>query len=269
MTKKCAFCKLNEGKLTGEHIFPFGLISKFPEYEHAIFDMKKAVKLSPRKQVINDVCEKCNNEKLSALDNYGNQFILKYFSEKISPNQEVNIEYDYPILSKWVMKILYNSLRSDQSSYWLEDNSRYMIGEVPETTSKYNLFLGSYVYMAPMTGLFPDVPFQGLSNPVILKNSIEKIEYTNDNIEIIYVLRLMNAVFVLVCWKEDKWEPAEETNLAKILPHKLLHNDQSAAVIKRATDCFNSGHLYLLSSKSAQSVNDEYLNRLLGGLKIN
>lgn len=265
MTKSCAFCNSASRKLSREHIYPYGLISKFPQFDHAFFGGAKAVKLSPMKQVINDVCIKCNNEELSALDEYGNKFILKYFSQEYLPNEQVNIEYNYPILSKWVMKILYNSLRKDESSYWLKQNSRYIIGESPETTSKFSLFLGLYVDLAPLPGMYPDLPFQGICNPTIFLRSRafvkEMTEYKNDNIEKIYVLRLMNAIFVLVCWKEDKWEPTEEEILAGILPHKILRENQNSTVIERSTDCFNSGHLFVLSSKQAQRENDIYMNR--------
>ncbi|MEK4381964.1 hypothetical protein NSS70_08835 [Aeribacillus sp. FSL K6-2848] len=85
MSRICAFCKSSSVKLTGEHFYPYGLISKFPEFDHAYFGESKAVPLSPEKQVIRDVCEQCNNVTFSKLDEYGNKFILEYFAEEISP----------------------------------------------------------------------------------------------------------------------------------------------------------------------------------------
>ncbi len=46
------------------------------------------------------MCENCNNMVLSKLDDYGNAFILKYFSEDISPEEEISIEYNHLVLSK-------------------------------------------------------------------------------------------------------------------------------------------------------------------------
>ncbi|WP_176481967.1 hypothetical protein [Paucisalibacillus globulus] len=254
-------------KLTAEHIFPFGLISKFPEYKYAFLGEKKAVKLSPKKQVIKDVCQNCNNGALSKLDSYGNKFIMDYFSRNLSPEQIVTIRYDYQILLKWVMKILFNSLRKNDSSSWLKKNSKYMIGKVEKTTSEVSLFLGTYVDLAPFQNMFPSLPFQGISEPKILLSSRafhkEILEYRNENIEIIYVLRLCNAIFLLVCWKENRWNSKEEEALNGLIPHTLLTPNNNTGKIARSTDSFNCEHLYLVSSKKAQFEHDIYMKMIV------
>lgn len=109
------------------------------------------------------------------------------------------------------MKIIYNSLRKSEYCDWVKRNSKYMVNKEQNTTSKFSLFLGSYVYMALMENMFPNIPFQAVANPRILTSSINKeAEYSNENIEIIYVLRLCNAIFVLVCWKEECFSPSLE-----------------------------------------------------------
>lgn len=271
MVKVCAYCNSSSGKLTGEHIYPNGLISKFPEFDHAFLEdkkgvpgEKKAIPLSPSKQVVNDVCEKCNNDILGKLDDYGNDFILKYFSEDISKNEEKSIEYNHFVLSKWVMKILYNGMRKEESSNWLRRNAKYMIGESSESTSKYSLFLGSYVQLTDIGAL----PFEVAANlPIFLtgKQYGKDLElYKNENVEATYYLRLMNAIFILVCWKENKWDSKEEEELIEILPHSILKENQNSAVIIRATDSLNSSHPYFVSSKRAQSENDKIMKMMSG-----
>lgn len=271
MGKVCAYCNSSSRKLTGEHIYPYGLISKFPEFDFAFLEdekgkpgERKAIRLSPKKQVVNDVCDKCNNEILARLDDYGNEFILEYFSEDISQEEEISIEYDYLVLSKWVMKILYNGMRKEESSDWLRKNVKYIVGENSESTSKYSLFLGSYVQLSGITAL----PFQGAANtPILLtSNSLgEEIGfYENGNIEVIYYLRLMNAIFLLVCWKDNKWNSIEEQGLNEIVPHSILREDQDSAVIIRATDFMNSSHPFIVSSKRVQRENDIKM-QMMGG----
>ncbi|HGA1022274.1 TPA: hypothetical protein ACIQN7_002611 [Bacillus cereus] len=274
MVKVCAYCNSSSGKLTGEHIYPNGIISKFPEYDHAFLEdkkgepgEKKAIPLSPSNQVINDVCKKCNNDILGKLDDYGNDFILKYFSEDISKNEEKSIEYNHLILSKWVMKILYNGMRKEETSNWLRQNAKYIIGESSNATSEYSLFLGSYVQLSELKA----IPFEAAANvPIFLESKSfgkDPDVYENENVEAIYYLRLMNAIFILVCWKENKWDSKEEEDLNEILPHSILRADQNSAVIVRATDFMNSSHPYLVSSKRAQSEND-FRMKMMSGLGL-
>ncbi|QWH54396.1 hypothetical protein EXW44_30780 (plasmid) [Bacillus mycoides] len=84
------------------------------------------------------------------------------------------------------------------------------------------------------------MPFSGIANPKIFLASKpfgkEPDLYENENVEVIYLLRLMNAIFVLVCWKENKWTSSEEEDLARLLPHTILKEDQDSAVIVQAME---------------------------------
>lgn len=266
MAKTCTYCNSNSTKLTREHIFPYGLISKFPEANHAIFNGDRAVKLSAEKQVIKDVCQNCNNGPLSKLDTYGNDFIIKYFSKEIKPEQFLAINYNYDKLHRWVMKIMYNGLRNDSSSKWLKKNSKYIIGMEANSTSKFSLFLGNYVYLAPFANMFPSIPFQVCSNPQILLDA-QRIDgdykyYSNENVEMIYVLRLCNAIFVLICWKESCNPKENEKELIDILPHSLLSPQGHSTYISRSTSSFNTGHLFLLISKFTMRQHDLYMSSI-------
>lgn len=53
--------------------------------------------------IIKDVCVKCNNEILSELD--GTNLIKKYFVSEYDPDTKLNIDYDYRLLSRWLLKI--------------------------------------------------------------------------------------------------------------------------------------------------------------------
>lgn len=224
------------------------------------------MKLSARKQVIKDVCQTCNNGPLSKLDDYGNEFILKYFSNNIKVKQHIPITYDYDKLHRWIMKIIFNGLRKDSSSGWLKRNSKYIIYKDKTTTSKFSLFLGAYVNLAPFPNMFPSIPFQVVAKPKLLlqaqKENGDFIGYTNENVEEMYVLRLCNAIFILVCWKKDCWTEIQEQSLTNILPHSILMPESHSTYIRRSTSSFNSGHLYLLLSNKAIKQHDTYMSTI-------
>jgi len=110
--KKCAYCDKTFDKLTDEHVvsrsfmtavFPRG--SGYSQYYH---------KLSSNYQKINDVCSKCNNEVLKRYDDYFIEFYRRIDqSQPIKKGTRMNIEYDFDLLSRWLLKTLYNSERKN------------------------------------------------------------------------------------------------------------------------------------------------------------
>jgi hypothetical protein len=110
MANTCAYCR-KPGKITREHLYPQFLLrycgKSFLGYNEA------ADKVLPGERVIRDVCSKCNNEALGALDGYGysyfqaNKLDLSFTNERTT-----EILYDYDLLLRWVLKISYNSFRT-------------------------------------------------------------------------------------------------------------------------------------------------------------
>lgn len=103
--KKCAYCGHQE-KLTREHIWPDSIVNK---YEHHLDTYNKRTgNFYVGDPKIKDVCEQCNNVKLSILDTYLSDLYDKYFSEPLSPGDSTKIEYDYDLLLRSLLKISYN-----------------------------------------------------------------------------------------------------------------------------------------------------------------
>ena len=72
---KCAYCG-EEAKGTREHIISSGILDLFPECD-LTFDEYRIV-IHNADPVVNDVCAKCNNSKISYIDSYAKDFVAKY-----------------------------------------------------------------------------------------------------------------------------------------------------------------------------------------------
>lgn len=103
----CAYCNAQK-VLTREHIWPHGL-RKFSNY--GISYSEAANKVFSGDLVIKDVCAECNNGPLSRLDNYGVSLYESILSRLYHPRKDITFDYDYSMLSRWLLKISYNSSR--------------------------------------------------------------------------------------------------------------------------------------------------------------
>ena len=108
--KRCAYCD-KEGKLTKEHIWPKGIVKRMPELEVKYLKSKK--KFFSSELIISDVCADCNNIKLSILDNYLCKLYDLYFETYIEKEEEIIFNYDYDLLLRSLLKITYNTSRTE------------------------------------------------------------------------------------------------------------------------------------------------------------
>ena len=69
----------------------------------------------PDQQVIRDVCAICNNGPLSRLDEYARKLYISYFTKEYKIARMLRLRYDYELLSKWLLKIAYNSARASSA----------------------------------------------------------------------------------------------------------------------------------------------------------
>lgn len=110
----CVYCK-QEKPLTREHILP----SFIYKYQKSTGNSKllewreKPQKMVEGEAVIKDVCADCNNVTLSALDDHAKQILNKagVFTPRFM-KKAVDLEYNYDLLSKWLLKVSFNSSRA-------------------------------------------------------------------------------------------------------------------------------------------------------------
>jgi len=110
----CTYCG-QEGRLTREHILP----SFVYNYQYSIGKGKtsgwreKPQRIVEGEAVIKDVCERCNNVVLSELDAHVKNLLEKAgLFTKCFLKEYVTIDYNYNLLSRWLLKVAFNSSRA-------------------------------------------------------------------------------------------------------------------------------------------------------------
>jgi hypothetical protein len=110
----CQYCGKEE-KLTREHIVPAYMYDFQKELEIKVIGWSEV----PKKMVggdlkIKDVCAVCNNGVLSDLDDYSKKLLQSsgLFVQNYIKNQ-ISFTYDYDFLLRWLLKVSFNSSRTD------------------------------------------------------------------------------------------------------------------------------------------------------------
>lgn len=107
MAKSCAYCD-GPPPLTREHIWPNGFLKR------GNFGVKfsaKANKTFAGDLTISDVCARCNNGPLSALDAHACELFDRRFSKFVEAGESVPFTYDYGLLMRWLLKVSFNAAR--------------------------------------------------------------------------------------------------------------------------------------------------------------
>ncbi|MEJ6529026.1 hypothetical protein [Exiguobacterium sp. USCH10] len=257
----CSYCK-NEKKITREHLFPTSVLNLFPECD---FNIDGERMFKGNKITIKDVCEDCNNGVLSILDNYGKGLVEKYFVKEYFGNKIISFDYNYNMLSRWLLKLVYNIARKEKlDNRWFNDNLEYILGE-EEVNDKFSIFAGLAINTSP----FPDelmgyrkllVSFNPkiLRKPIFDKHSLGRpqpklFQKSDMNLEIVEfeflynsaLVRLGSALFLIFLWEneiEDQTRLENEEEMLAYYPYKLLSNSKDNIYLNRVTHAFNYHH---------------------------
>lgn len=274
----CSYCQ-KEGRMTGEHIIPMSLIDMFPECDFNFMHDKETKIFKSEKIVINDVCHKCNNENLSELDAYGSRLVKDYFVKPYKADDELVLTYNYSLLSRWLLKILYNIARTKKSEIdttSFESNLDYIIGRVQKSAMPFSVFGGLSVDMTPLPefffdnmklGVFFNPHFVGgsilecinpLENRFTVSKELENMKF--EKLMLSGVLRFGSAMFLVFLW-EDDITPTEKHTMDRLIelvyPYVLLKNDLENATLKRVTHAYNYNNYYLIDTSVGLSIADQ------------
>lgn len=282
---KCAYCQSEFGQggcqRTAEHIFPQGLLELYPEQDVS-FTPEKTFKDNSG-LTIADVCDKCNNGKLSLLDNYGNKLIKEQFYDSIPFDKKDDVlecELDFSLLSKWLLKIAYNYQRSrKEDCKWFEKAISYIMKDENIDCSCFSIFLGLHVNVAPLPeDYFGFKPLSIINNPILFGTSLAvsmnlnlpidlntlNVSCTNGNL----LIRLGNAVIYLILWEDRATKIAREYNelINKNFNIKLLKPDKKIYKLKRTTANTNltMGYSHILSTSALKQDDLMVLNSIQG-----
>lgn len=116
---KCAYCEA-EGKMSREHIIPKGFIEHMNRNEQYTWSDKAPSRLIKAELMVKDVCATCNNGELSILDSYALKLILKYNDQITLTTKKVYFKYDKDVLTRWLLKVCYNSARANDAKFDIE-----------------------------------------------------------------------------------------------------------------------------------------------------
>src|SRR5262245_7750320 len=110
----CAYCG-QDATLTREHLWPQSLVRRSPTY-YTYIDHSRPEKPLEAVPVIRDVCSRCNNGPLSALDAYGASLADKYFGTLLDLPIDAGFECDTELLLRWLLKLLFNDARATRGA---------------------------------------------------------------------------------------------------------------------------------------------------------
>lgn len=253
---KCAYCG-REAKGTREHIISCAILDLFPECYITFDNARQAIHQAD--PMVKDVCADCNNNKISYIDSYAKEFISQYFIEKYNEDSFIEIEYDYVMLQKMLLKYAYNDMRShkEDCSFFDEGILHYLMNEVDNEPKKnVTVMCGLAVNVSPVPdAMFGNLKLQWCKDPLLYANStINHINYEtgeiliNENIEkeefldlkVSYLFRFNSGQFLLMCWEKDS-ENIETNNvvLEHSYPYHLMKAGERKAVLPICTDELN------------------------------
>lgn len=253
---KCAYCG-KETKGTKEHIVSCSILDLFPEC-YITFDNARD-KVHQADPMIKDVCAECNNQRISYIDSYAKGFISRYFTQKYTEHDTVEIEYDYVMVQKMLLKYAFNDLRShkEDCTFFDEEILHYLLNE-SDNSPKTNVTVlcGLAVNVSPAPdAMFGNLKLRWCKDPILYSNSIVRnIDYEtgqvflNDDVQkenfhdlrISYLFRFNSVQFLLMCWDKMS-EKIEENNvvLSFQYPYCLMKANEAKTVLPVCTDEFN------------------------------
>ncbi|WP_044479541.1 hypothetical protein [Paenibacillus antibioticophila] len=290
--KKCAYCGTQLESLTKEHIIPFGLLEMYPDQDVTFnsTSLKNRIYKDNQGHSIKDVCANCNNNLLGKLDTYGVDLIREYFSTKYTEDSSIRINYDYHLLQRWLLKIIYNSIRSSElESNWFNDQLQYITHDIQENLPPVSIFGGIHVDMTAfgedkallLSPLSSYQPLYIYHSPAILINGVlftrkRKISIDRDKMKFhradqVVTIRFGSAMFLVILWKKSILSYKIEqfnTEFETLYPYTLFRPNQINVVLRRVTDSISCLQPGVIQSKKAMIEADEHIRMILGGRSV-
>ncbi|OIR07839.1 hypothetical protein GALL_101210 [mine drainage metagenome] len=204
----CAYCR-QDRPLTREHVIPAFMYNFQKQLEQSVIGWNEvAQRMVGGEGKVKDVCADCNNRVLGELDAYGKQMLIN--SGLLVQNytkRELTLQYDYSLLLRWLLKVSFNSSRTDDAhSHLFERYVPFMRGLEPSPSRNQ---VAALLYLARPETLgasrIADEPFVRIANGSSLLNPfLVRICYGAIPGEHRYVLRINvfgPAVFFLMMFE--------------------------------------------------------------------
>ena len=142
----CAYCK-QERPATREHVIPAFMYALQKQAGDGIIGWNEVIeKMVGGEAKVKDVCADCNNRVLGELDAYGKDLLSE--SGLLVHNylkRSLTLRYDYGLLLRWLLKVSFNSSRTDGAhSHLFEEHIPFILGTV-DAPPRYKVGLAAYM----------------------------------------------------------------------------------------------------------------------------
>lgn len=137
----CVYCGVGT-KLTLEEVFP-NFLTKLHHQYSTFLGRKRRPLVTRKSPQLRDVCDVCNNQRLSALDAAASTLCKQYLRKFVPPGGHGVMQYDYHVLCRWLWKVLYNSCRSEgELRDPFQPLLKYILGLTSRPPQPQTLFVG-------------------------------------------------------------------------------------------------------------------------------
>lgn len=145
----CAYCK-QDRPATREHVIPAFMYALQKQAGGSIIGWNEVIeKLVGGEAKVKDVCADCNNRVLGELDAYGKNLLSE--SGLLVHNymkRTLTLQYDYALLLRWLLKISFNSSRTDGAhSHLFEEHIPFILGAA-DLPQRYRVTIAAYLASA-------------------------------------------------------------------------------------------------------------------------
>ncbi|SEK13090.1 hypothetical protein SAMN05444746_112142 [Variovorax sp. OK212] len=192
----CAYCGC-EGTMTREHVIPSFIYDFQKKLGSKVLGWNEvSQKMIAGEAKVRDVCATCNNKVLGDLDSYGKE-TLESSGILVADYKKRDLEltYDFDQLARWLLKISFNSSRTDGAhSSLFSKYIPYMLGKGIRPKSSEVAIVSYLAAPSPL-----EVDGEKLSNPFIMR-----ISYGQPNE--VYMLRIVSfgpLFFFLQLFEQD------------------------------------------------------------------
>lgn len=279
---KCAYCG-KETTGTKEHIVSSGILDLFPECYLTIDQERNVMHFAD--PVVKDVCKECNNKRITYIDSYAKGLIGKYFTKKYTASDRVEIEYNYVMTQKMLLKYAYNDMRSHKMdcSFFDDEMIQYLLNESDDKPKQnVTVLCGLAVNVSPIPDAFyGNMKIRWCKEPFLYSDSVvERINYetgevilnrnpqreTFPDLKLSYLFRFNSVQFLLMCWDKHSERIAENNILLNCqYPYSLLKLNEEKTVVPVCTDEMNYHHFEYVHVRGDGLLAVGFMRKLASG----
>jgi hypothetical protein len=209
----CAYCG-NEAAPTRDHVWPECFLQR--QGRQAAHFAVRTGKVHGADYTVNDVCEVCNNERLSPLDAYFCALYDRHLATLHDFNTTLTFGYDFDLLARALLKIAYNSARAGGSDPGpLRVLTPYVLGSAPPARR----FAIVAELVSPTTIADPGQPAGSERTvlPQMYRSAITQFLYPGAEALLTRIVAVNSYYFHLMIAKEEMLEEAFESLVAAFI----------------------------------------------------